>query len=288
MTDLEIAARLDQFEGEGYSILLQHTKRLAEVEGTPVGKVVTKYAIGKFIPHGYKSDAKNIVSDLKRAKIETVMLEASNSAKNWLHSFTGYLGTLSTDTPSLTEKGNSGNLVRKLNNAKKAVKYDTKIRRGLAVIEELRTITLIQNSSIRKYLEEQQRQSNEYSQQRKEARSILKNYPEEKRALLGAIERLEEGGVDAWRQCLSSCRICVENLVKKLSGEAEWKIGLPKIVISKTKRDVIKKTFQFLSAYGSHGRKDPGKEIAKSGVEQTFAAIRLIIAGVKPITVGNP
>ncbi len=287
MIDPEITLRLDRFEEEGYNLLLQYQQKLEQAKGSPVGKVVTKYAIGKYVPRGCKSDAKNILNDVKKANVEKVLLEASNSVKNWLNSLTNYLGALSIDTPSITEKGNSGNLVRKLNHAKRAVKYDTKIKRGLTVIDELRTMDLIQNRNIKKYLREQQMISKEYAQLKKEARSILKNYPEEKRALLGAIERLEAGGIDAWRQCLSSCRICIENLVKMVAGENVWKIGLPKIVRSKTKRDVIKKTFQFLSAYGSHGSKDPGKEIAKSGVEQTFGAIRLIISGEKPITVRN-
>jgi len=281
MTDTEIISQLDSFEEQGHNLLLQYHNKLSETRGTPFGKVATKYTIGKFVPHGFKSDAKDIVKEWKKSQIEQIHGEAVQAAKNWLHSLSRFFGTVSVDKPSLTEKGNSGNLVRKLNHAKKGAKYETKINRGLTVIEELKTMDLINNRNIRKYLEEQQRQSKEYSQLKKEAKTLLKHYPEEKRALLGAIERLDAGGIDAWRQCLSSCRICVENLVKEIAKENDWTIGLLKIVRSKTKRKIIKDTFQFLSAYGSHGKKDPGKEIAKSGVEQTFAAIRLILASYK-------
>lgn len=111
----------------------------------------------------------------------------------------------------------------------------------------------------------------------REAKNLLRGYHSVLESILGAIERLEHGGFDANRQCLASCRNALENLVKEISGENNWQKGLKKIVTSKTRRETIKVTHQFLSAYGAHG-KDTKHEDAKSGVYQTISAIRIILS----------
>ena len=53
------------------------------------------------------------------------------------------------------------------------------------------------------------------------------------------------------------------------------------LVPSKTKQKTIKSAFNYLNAYGSHGKENPSFDDAKTGVEQTISAIRLVFSSKK-------
>lgn len=109
------------------------------------------------------------------------------------------------------------------------------------------------------------------SETRKEDRhqmfALLEAYPAENEALKGAIERYSDGGTDAFRQCLDSCRNAIESLVKKLSGSTDWKSGLSKIISSKNGQDTVKQIYSFLSARGVHGETIPSQEDTELGLK---------------------
>jgi hypothetical protein len=123
------------------------------------------------------------------------------------------------------------------------------------------------------------------SETRKEDRhqmfALLEAYPAENEALKGAIERYSEGGSDAFRQCLDSCRNVIESLVKKLSGSTDWKSGLSKIISSKNGRDTIKQFYSFLSARGVHGDTIPSQEDTELGLKLTEDCMLWILKKVK-------
>ena len=77
--------------------------------------------------------------------------------------------------------------------------------------------------------------------------AFLNAYPSEREALKGAIERYANGGSDAFRQCMDSCRNLVETLVKKLTNATVWTDGLGTLMQSSTKKDLIKKLHSYLS-----------------------------------------
>jgi len=110
-------------------------------------------------------------------------------------------------------------------------------------------------------------------QQREEDRltifGFLNHYPDEKASFLGAIGRFADGGDDAFRQSLTSCRTLIENLAKKLTGESDWNNALSKIIQSNTKKDLIKKIHHYLSAYGSHGPEIPSQYDTEFGIKLT-------------------
>ena len=97
----------------------------------------------------------------------------------------------------------------------------------------------------------------------------------------GAIERYSEGGSDAFRQCLDSCRNAIESLVKKLSGSTDWKSGLSKIISSKNGRDIVKQIYSFLSARGVHGDTIPLQEDTELGLKLTEDCMLWILRKVK-------
>jgi len=212
--------------------------------------------------------------------VERVKIDAAYAADRWLDNNTNYLSQVSRLTSSITEKGNSATLIMKFNSARKAVKAETKISRGLKAIYELQSYDLVYNRDLKRIIEETRLNSanaSQYKSMVSDAKTLLKDYPNVLESLLGAIERIEKGGFDANTQCLSSCRNALVNLIKEISRKNDWKEGLKILVPSKTRKKTIKSTHIFLSAYGAHG-KDTKLEDAKSGLEQTMAAIRIILS----------
>ena len=111
--------------------------------------------------------------------------------------------------------------------------------------------------------------------------ALLEQFPSENEALKGAIERYSNGGTDAFRQCLDSCRNAIESLLKKLAGETDWKIGLSKIVTSKNGQDTVKQIYSFLSARGVHGETIPAQEDTELGLKLTEDCMLWILKKAK-------
>jgi hypothetical protein len=125
--------------------------------------------------------------------------------------------------------------------------------------------------------------------QRREDRHFLfqtlEAYPAEYNALRGAIERYAVGGTDALRQCLDSCRNCIENLIKKLSGENQWTHGLKTLMKSETDRKQVIQISQFLSARGVHGSEVPSPEDTAFGLKLSEDCLVWILKKVKKIVI---
>jgi hypothetical protein len=111
--------------------------------------------------------------------------------------------------------------------------------------------------------------------------ALLEQFPSENEALKGAIERYSNGGTDAFRQCLDSCRNAIESLLKKLAGETDWKIGLSKVVTSKNGQDTVKQIYSFLSARGVHGETIPAQEDTELGLKLTEDCMLWILKKAK-------
>ena len=209
-----------------------------------------------------------------------VRQETARIADQWLERINQFLSSVSKLTSTVNARGNSKILKAKLNHARKAVKGETKIGRGLKALGELKGYDLAYNSELKQVLKDRKlkgARSKRYQHFSKDAKALLGKYPSELESFLGEVERLEEGGLDAYRQCLSSCRNCIENLSKRVSGENGWRDGMRKLVSSKTQRKLINDTYQFLSAYGVHGKEVPNESEAEVGLSQTISAVRLLL-----------
>jgi hypothetical protein len=115
------------------------------------------------------------------------------------------------------------------------------------------------------------------SEDRHEMFSLLEQYPAEREAIMGAIERYREGGSDAFRQCLDSCRNALENLAKKMAGVNDWDQAVEKLFDSKTDRKLIKELYGFLSGRGVHGGTIPTQEDADMGLKLTEDCVSWIL-----------
>ena len=277
----EIMERLRTFEREG--VFLQQQLAISVNQASSrknVGNVLTNLYAGEVLPYGIIGNGKTLARSALSNHQRTAQKEASERADMWLTGITNYLREISVLTSSVTIRGNSNTLIRKFNSAKNATASQTKIIRGLKAIKQLQTYGLVYNRDLNTILKEEKMQSANVSKHKemvREAKDLMKNYPSEIESFLGAVERIEKGGIDAERQCLSSCRNTLENLIKEISGKTDWKEGLKAIVSSQTRQDTVKSTHRFLSAYGAHG-KDTTFDDAKSGLEQTMGVIRIILS----------
>jgi hypothetical protein len=277
----EILGRLRAFEGEGINLQQQLAVSVNQASSRKnLGNVLTNLFADEVLPYGTIGIGKKFASGALSNHQRIAQKGAAERADLWLDSITNYLGAISILTSSITLKGNGSTLIRKFNSAKNVTSFQKKISRGLKAIKQLHTCELVYNRDLDAILKEKRLQSvivSRYKEMVREAKDLLKNYQSELESFLGAVERIEKGGIDAERQCLSSCRNTLENLIKEVSGKTDWKEGLKIIVPSKTRQDTIKSTHRFLSAYGAHG-KTTSHDDAKSGLEQTMVAIRIILS----------
>ncbi len=277
----EIIERLRVFEREGVFLQQQLAASVNQASSRKnVGNLLTNLFAGEVLPYGIIGNGKTFARSALSNHQRTAQKEAADRTDLWLDGITNYLGEISILTSSITARGNSSTLLRKLNSAKNAINAQTKIVRGLKAIKQLHTCELVYNRDLNAILKEKKLQSavaSNYKEMVRGAKDLMKNYPSELESFLGAVERIEKGGLDADRQCLSSCRNTLENLIKDVSGKTDWKAGLKILVPSETRQDTIKSTHRFLSAYGAHG-KTTSLDDAKSGLEQTMVAIRIILS----------
>lgn len=277
----EILGRLRAFEGEGINLQQQLAVSVNQASSRKnVGNVLTNLFAGEVLPYGTIGVGKEFARGALSNHQRTAQKQASERADPWLESITNYLMEVSMLTSSVTARGNSSTLIRKLNSAKNATNFQTRISRGLRAIKQLQTCELVYNRDLNDILKEKKLQStvaSKYKEMVRGAKYLIKKYPSELESFLGAVERVEKGGLDAERQCLSSCRNTLENLIKDISGKTDWKAGLKILVPSETRQETLKSTHRFLSAYGAHG-KNTTLDDAKSGLEQTMAAVRIILS----------
>ena len=276
----EILQRLSNFERRGREFKERIAQSLTQASVSDLAKDML---IDAFLPYGSKGMGRQVAKVVSPSSKSRMRTGLAIDADNWLNEITYYLNRVSKLSPTLTEKGNSEILVRKFIHAKTAKKAETKIDRGIKVLQQLQTYDLVYNSEIKRFLDEKKLQAtvtSEYRDMANEVKRLLKDHSSMLKSILGAIERIETGGIDSDRQALSSCRNAVENLIKEVSGENDWKAGLKIVVPSETRQKTIKQTHRFLSAYGAHG-KDTTPDDAKSGLEQTMSAIRIILSGMK-------
>ena len=97
---------------------------------------------------------------------------------------------------------------------------------------------------------------------------LEERFPEVYIAIKGAYERYFEGGINANRQAISSCRNAYENFFKIIIGSQQWKQDLQKHIESTTLIKLIRDTYSYLSGSGDHSPAERTKE-------DTFLAIRL-------------
>jgi hypothetical protein len=271
--------------------------QLKEASRDISGKVTAGVGIlnGLFDLSGYRRTTKSIGkwwlhSNVAQQK-ETLILDY----EGWYEECRNTIGNVSVSRKGLTARGNSRILQSRFSRTRRFARIETRLRHGLAFLEGLLEQDLIRNEDVSEYLNALRRQArareNALSSVKalkraetilqfpgaKNIEGMLRSYPEEGEAIRGAISTYENKGPDANRQALASCRNALENLIRKLSKEGDWKKGLSRLTRSDTKRRYIKDTYRYLSAYGSHGPRPPTDVDTELGIEMTIAAMKWLL-----------
>ena len=276
--------KLEELERQGQDVLSRYNASLTELDKVQKNRGLARSALNlPILKPTHRRAGKLLLNFTEEPhRKANISEDFVNQTDTWLNSIINNLKEISQVTGSLSNRGNSPTIVRMFNQARNGVKPDTKLRRGLGVIGRLKTYNLIFNRDIPGYLNEKKASDVvDRHSWAKNVNKLLKDYPTERIALLGAIESFEAKGIDANRQCLSSCRNCIESLVKRLSSNYKWSDGLTLIVRIGQKRKIIKDTYAFLSNHGTHGTQIPTDADTRAGIDQTLAAVRLILSDTK-------
>lgn len=239
---------------------------------------------------GYKRRATKIGKVLAQDSIIRRQKELEREYDNWVLEVKENLGKISEIKQGLTNAGNSANLAKRFRKSQEYVKPTTQLAHGVMFLEDLSERRVVWNEDIPEVLPKPARRKKKVERETKPEKlispagvdnelliSLLSGHPSELEAIRGAIAAYSAGTPDSGRQALNSCRNAIENLVKRLSGEANWALGLRKIIPSETRRKTIRQVYSFLSAYGTHGMANPSKTDVELGIRMTVAAIQSIL-----------
>ncbi len=229
---------------------------------------------------------KGMARAIYRGNVEGRLSNSEEQMKTWMEECKASLNNITRIRGhQMPISPNSSGLVSSFMKTQEFYGLDTRLRHAIEFLEKLAGDRLVLNSdldSLRIGLS-QASMAPTLSEANAEDRfsemdALLYQFDSELISIRGARNAWETRGPDWQRQSLSSCRTALENLVKKLSGESEWSIGLKKILDSETKRSAIKHTHSLLSAYGSHGPSPPSEEDVEYGIGLTLCALKLLLS----------
>jgi len=177
---------------------------------------------------------------------------------------------------------NSSVLTRRFARTKTHKRLDTQISHAVGELESILEDDLVYNEQIPEMLRTQEdkrlldlsgltiAEKTWPISDRGQLRSALAQYPRVSQMLEGALDAYSLGGRDANRQSLASCRSALELLITQITGEANWRTGLDKIVHGGT-RKLVSEAYGFLSGHGSHPGGNTNRREAALGIRMTIA-----------------
>lgn len=107
--------------------------------------------------------------------------------------------------------------------------------------------------------------------------SKLKAHPTVQKSIEGAFSVVVSHGPDYERQAMSSCRSAIEGIVREISGEGDWSVGLTKIVMHETDRKAVRMAYNYLSGFGTHSINVPSLDNVQIGITLSMAAINIVL-----------
>ena len=241
---------------------------------------------------GYKKAASRVGKVLIQQDLQTKLGELQNAYANWYTTVMGALGELTLVSKTIPSKSNSTRLQQSFRKTQSYNRMDTKMEHGAVYLEQLAEKQLIRNKdllSLYKTKEENKPKQKQISSRRGITDRVIIDgelllyqlgaLPEIRESIKGAISVYESRSSDYGRQALSSCRNAMENLVRHLSGDGDWRAGLCKIVTNEEQRKNVGNTYNLLSRFGTHGSNTPSEEDVELGLRSAFLAIEIILRG---------
>ncbi len=243
---------------------------------------------------GYKRGATAAGRVLAWGNLSARSRALSASFDAWYQEVLGTLRRISIARSSITIRGNSGEIVRRVAKARTFKRLDTQMAKAVGALEAIAAEDLVYNTEIPELLASRRRDRRESRRRaretelldlsdlapgmelvrftnREELRSRFARHPEVGRMVEGALDAHASSGADANRQALASCRSAVELLVREKTGERDWRAGLARLASGSRKR-LVSDTYAFLSGYGSHPGGMPTKKDTAYGIRMTVAS----------------
>ncbi len=247
-------------------------------------------ALKTIIPYGWKGVTKKTARKIMKNHHEKTKAEWLSRAHHLLGTCESTVREISENTTGLKEEGNSSKLVRKFNRVrsyKTPIKYlDTLID----VLEQIKNLDLIWNFDIPQELVKRKLRTREPMPKleglmssidpydRDTIKNYLQKYPNVLESILGALDSLNRANrPDAFRHCITSCRVAIEAACMSVGSNNDWKTALNNIFTSKTDQRTVKSTRNYLSGKGAHGGHTPTKQEAEYGLKMTIATLELIL-----------
>lgn len=98
------------------------------------------------------------------------------------------------------------------------------------------------------------------------------NFPTEQGILESAMDAFLGDGPDRYRQALGSCRVALEGMGRRITGQERWRDALTKTADDAT-RKIFRDVWDLLCAKGSHYGKAPTKSEAEFGIQQAISCL---------------
>lgn len=222
-------------------------------------------------------------------------LQFDSGFRQWEGEVRRFLNTVSTAKATLSIHGNSAQLVGRFSAIKAGAKLETKLGKAVRLLETLHGQPLVYNGEIPELLKLRQAQKAQdrkakaelrlmdlpdlgpgFDHEKFQNRAVLHtrfaDFPVERQMIEGAIDTFVGDGPDRFRQALGSCRVALESMGKRITGQERWRDEIGKAG-SDAARKIFRDLWDLLSSYGSHAGKTPTKDDAEFGIQQTLSCL---------------
>jgi len=233
---------------------------------------------------GKKHLARRLGRTLGHSSVDKTIGEMDRIADSWTAESKGILGKISVLRRGIPSKPNSSDLIRSFSAQMRFVRPEARLSHGITYLEKLAESSLIFNDKI-----EETRKAVAAVEQfaplpptgiesgLKELLGLVSQFPPVAEALSGAISVYQQKGPDWGRQALGSMRNALETLIKRLSGESDWRQGLEKIISSESARKQFHVTYAMLCARGVHAQEIPTENDVLFCIRLTQEEIKYLI-----------
>lgn len=155
----DIYNRLSYYSQQGKSIIsnLHQAQLRPNAAGAEMFKDLISIGAGEIAADLFESRrakkygkkiTKSYLDQQEKRQTSAVMSQFEVAFQSWFAEIKSFLSQVSLQKPNLVQPGNSGILLRKLNQVTRYSKTETKIMRVLAVLDEISSLLLVYNSSL--------------------------------------------------------------------------------------------------------------------------------------------
>ena len=272
--------------------LLAQIERQSHAGSSLTGGLLTEAGIRHLVPRGWKGPSRRVIAGIRRSATGQARAGQERQVDGLVYSARSVVGGCSIDTPSLKAEGNSYQLERRLSRSLSTGSPAARLRQLIRTLEHLEQLPIFPNRDLptrlaaRRFLGAQQntvRHEADLSElvasfpgpgsveHYRRRLASLEGVPAVVAPVQGALERLVQGGPDAYRQGVAALRVAFDELVRHLTGSADWKRGVDQIVRDETERRVYR-------AFHSHLSRSAhvGARVARENLElalEMFAAL---------------